>query len=86
MFQISPQARREFHAVFANWLSHANSEETEQLETMQVKYPSRHIRSMLTFIRECLVEPTRCAELPSNLRTRLQATNWPQGGMFLQAA
>lgn len=86
MSQVSPQSRREFHAVFADWLSHASTEETEQLEALQVKYPPHQIRSMLTFIRECLADSTRCEELPGNLRTRLQARNWPQGGSVLQAA
>lgn len=85
MSQVSPQARREFHVVFEDWLSHASTEETEQLEALQAKYPSHQLRSMLTFIRECLAEPTRCAELPGNLRTRLQARNWPQGGSVVQA-
>jgi len=86
MSQVSPQSRREFNAVFADWLSHASAAETEQLEALQVKYPPHQVRSMLTFIHECLVDPTRCAELPGNLRTRLQARNWPQGGTALQAA
>lgn len=86
MSQVSPEARREFHAVFADWLSHASDEETDQLVALQVKYPPEQVQSLLTFIRLCLADPTRCAELPSNLRTRLQARNWPQGGCVLQVA
>lgn len=86
MSQVSPEARREFNAVFADWLEHASQEETDQLDALQEKYPPLQVRSMLTFIRECLAEPARSEELPCNLRTRLQARNWPQGGIFLQAA
>lgn len=85
MSQVSPQARREFNTVFADWLSNASNEETEQLDALQVKYPTHQVRSMLTFIRECLAQPIQCAELPGSLRTRLQARNWPQGGNVLQA-
>ena len=86
MSQVSPEARREFNAVFADWLEHASHEETDQLDALQVKYPPLQVRSMLTFIRECSADTTRFAELPGNLRTRLQAGNWPQGGSALQAA
>ena len=84
--QVSPQARREFHAVFVDWLSHASTEEANQLDALQVQYPPHQVRSTLTFIHECLADPDRCEALPSNLRTRLQARNWPQGGIALQAA
>ena len=86
MSQVSPQARREFNSIFADWLSNASTEETDQLDALQVKYPAHQIRSMQMFIRECLADEGRCAELPGNLRTRLQARNWPQGGSALQAA
>lgn len=86
MSHVSPQARREFNAVFADWLSHASTEEMEQLDALLAKYSTHQVRSMLTFIRECSAETTRFAELPGNLRTRLQAGNWPQGGSALQAA
>ena len=86
MSQVPAQARREFNAIFADWLSNASTEETDQLDALQVKYPAHQIRSMQMFIRECLDDEGRCAELPGNLRTRLQARNWPQGGNVLQAA
>lgn len=86
MSQVSPEARLEFHAVFADWLSNASDEEMDQLVAMQVKYPPPQVQSLLSFIRESLADSARCAELPCDLRTRLQERSWPHVGLALQVA
>jgi hypothetical protein len=83
---ISQSARLQFHSIFASWMLYAQSEETDQLDALLDDFPSTEVRSMVTFIRDCLATPARREKLPQNLLQRLQSVNWPQGEFVLQVA
>lgn len=90
MSQIAPSLcadrRRQFHAIFGDWLVNAPLEELEQLDSLMDRHPPHQVRSMLSFIRECLGRTDLRPQLPANLLLRLQAVNWPQGGFVARVA
>lgn len=82
---LTSASRLSFHSIFRNWLSNAPEHETDQLDELLSDFPSTEVRSMVTFIRDCLEDPARREKLPANLLQRLQATNWPLAAPALQA-
>lgn len=82
---LTSASRYSFHSIFRNWLSNASEQETDQLDELLSDFPSTEVRSMVTFIRDCLEDPARREKLPENLRQRLQAVNWPMAEPALQA-
>ena len=86
MSQLSPESRRSLYAVFLAWLSQASTEETEQIDELLDKHPPQGARSVLTLVRNCLADPQLRGQLPKNLVLRLQAVNWPHGGVAVRVA
>lgn len=81
---LTPDSRRQFHAIFAAWMQYAPQEETDQLDQLLDEHPTTEVRSMVTFVRDCFADPIRQEQLPKNLRQRLEAVNWPLGVHALQ--
>lgn len=81
---LCAERRRQFHSIFGDWLVEAPLEELEQLDRLMDRHPPHQVRSMISFIRECLGRSDLRPQLPANLLLRLQAVNWPQGGFAVR--
>lgn len=77
--------RLTFHTIFLDWLGSAPDDQTIQLDALMDQHPTTEVRSMITFIRDCLADPQRKVQLPADLLRRLEAVNWPIGEVALQA-
>jgi hypothetical protein len=84
MSQLSPENRRSLYVIFLTWLSQASTEEMHQLDELMDRHPPQGARSMLTLVQNCLEDPVLRMQLPKNLQLRLQAANWPQGGVAVR--
>jgi hypothetical protein len=76
---LTSAARKVFHQLFQDWACQASNMECDVLDAALEKYKTGEIRSMVTFIRDCLADPIRQQDLPKSLVQRLQVLNWPQG-------
>lgn len=85
MSQLSPANRRTLYATFMAWLLQAPQEETDQLDELLDTHPPQGSRSVLILVSKCLDDPVLRPQLPKNLSLRLQAVNWPQGGVSVRA-
>jgi Trp operon repressor len=81
---LSVAIRKQFHQVFLDWLASADDDELEMLEALMARSVSIEVRSMLTFIRECLEKQESGRKLPQKLVQGLAEKNWPQGESFLR--
>jgi hypothetical protein len=83
---LSVATRKQFHQVYLDWLASADDDELEMLEALMARSVSIEVRSILTFIRDCLERQESRQQLPQKLVQVLAAKSWPQGESFLRVA
>lgn len=82
--KLSPASRKQFHNIYLNWVTSAVRSELDMLDAAMAQSVTNEVRSMLTFVRERLVDFDLKQTLPPTLVQALEVKNWPQGESFGQ--
>lgn len=78
--------RKQFHAIFNDWLSAAGEDEYQQLEQAREQFAPNQVCSAIRLVRGCLADPALVTQLPASLRQLLQERHWPQACADARAA
>ncbi|RRD55740.1 hypothetical protein EII20_13910 [Comamonadaceae bacterium OH2545_COT-014] len=78
--------RKQFHAIFNDWLSAAGEDEYQQLEQAREQFAPNQVCSAIRLVRGCLADPALVTQLPASLRQLLRERHWPQACADARAA
>ena len=73
---MSDESRKQFHAIYNDWLTNASEGDFEKLEHAREHFAPGQVCSMVSLVRGCLNNPEFRPDLPESLVQLLRERNW----------
>jgi hypothetical protein len=73
---LADETRKQFHAIFNDWMVNASDADFGKLETAKTQYAPFQVCSMVTLVRGCLANQDLRSALPETLVQLLRERNW----------
>lgn len=74
---LSPEQKAQYKKTFEQWFFTATEEEIDQLDAALKQYESTQVRTLVSFIRQCLADNQRSMLIPPSLVEQLKAHDLP---------